>query len=106
MFTRGLYVVIVLLAATVVALLLDGRGRAESSRRAVRLGPPAQSNARSEKLRNFDAQIVENANEFLDEGRETFRFDTFGDEAFWGGALQLHRGHSTVVSAWRESAAN
>src|SRR5215218_8808189 len=24
-------------------------------------------------------------------GRRVFRFDTFGDEAFWGGALQLHR---------------
>src|SRR5204862_513737 len=23
--------------------------------------------------------------------RPTFRFDTFGDEAFWGDALQLHR---------------
>src|SRR5262245_38882439 len=25
------------------------------------------------------------------DGRQTFRFDTFGDEAFWGDALQLHR---------------
>jgi len=25
------------------------------------------------------------------EGRQTFRYDTFGDEAFWGDALQLHR---------------
>jgi hypothetical protein len=24
-------------------------------------------------------------------GRETFRFDTFGDEAFWGGTLKLHQ---------------
>jgi hypothetical protein len=24
-------------------------------------------------------------------GRRIFRFDTFGDQAFWGGALQLHR---------------
>jgi hypothetical protein len=24
-------------------------------------------------------------------GRRIFRFDTFGDEAFWGGALQLHQ---------------
>src|SRR3954453_24240799 len=23
-------------------------------------------------------------------GRQTFRFDTFGDEAFWGGTLRLH----------------
>src|ERR1041384_8182697 len=26
----------------------------------------------------------------IDEGRQTFRFDTFGDEAFWGGTLRLH----------------
>jgi hypothetical protein len=27
----------------------------------------------------------------LDEGRRTFRYDTFGDETFWGDALQLHK---------------
>jgi len=27
----------------------------------------------------------------LAQGRLIFRFDTFGDEAFWGGTLQLHR---------------
>ena len=27
----------------------------------------------------------------LTRGRQIFRFDTFGDQAFWGGALQLHR---------------
>jgi hypothetical protein len=26
----------------------------------------------------------------IDDGRRTFRFDTFGDEAFWGDALHLH----------------
>ncbi len=26
-----------------------------------------------------------------DEGRQTFRFDTFGDEAFWGDTLKLHQ---------------
>ncbi len=55
MLVRGLYLVIVLLAATVVALLFDSRGHAEGSRRTIRLGPPAQSNAKREKLRNFDA---------------------------------------------------
>lgn len=30
------------------------------------------------------------AAEALDEGRETFRFDTFGNEAFWGDRLRLH----------------
>ena len=32
-----------------------------------------------------------NAQRMLDEGKQTFRFDTFGDEAFWSDALQLHR---------------
>jgi cytochrome c5 len=32
-----------------------------------------------------------NAQQMLKEGKETFRFDTFGDEAFWSDALQLHR---------------
>jgi hypothetical protein len=27
----------------------------------------------------------------VDDGRQAFRFDTFGDEAFWGDRLQLHR---------------
>ncbi len=30
------------------------------------------------------------ASEMLREGRRIFRFDTFGDEAFWGDTLQLH----------------
>ncbi|MFL5886454.1 MAG: hypothetical protein ACJ77M_15380 [Thermoleophilaceae bacterium] len=28
---------------------------------------------------------------FVQKGKQVFRFDTFGDESFWGGALQLHR---------------
>ena len=91
MSVRSLYVVIALLAVTIVVLLVGSGGRAESSRRSIRVGPPAQSHARSEKLRNFDAQIVENANELLEQGRNTFRFDTFGDEVFWGDTLQLHQ---------------
>src|SRR5512138_2216648 len=35
--------------------------------------------------------IRSHALRMLEEGRQTFRFDTFGDEAFWGGALELHR---------------
>jgi len=29
--------------------------------------------------------------QMIREGRQTFRYDTFGDEAFWGDALKLHR---------------
>jgi hypothetical protein len=38
----------------------------------------------------FDLQIRHSALQKLREGRTTFRFDTFGDEAFWGGQLRLH----------------
>jgi mono/diheme cytochrome c family protein len=30
------------------------------------------------------------------EGRQTFRYDTFGDEAFWGGTLGLHEAVATL----------
>jgi hypothetical protein len=34
--------------------------------------------------------IADNARAMLDQGKKTFRFDTFGDEAFWGDTLKLH----------------
>src|SRR5437868_5912887 len=34
---------------------------------------------------------ISNAAEMVLRGREIFRFDTYGDEAFWGDTLQLHR---------------
>jgi hypothetical protein len=39
----------------------------------------------------FDNVIRQHSQAMLEEGRRTFRYDTFGDEAFWGDALQLHR---------------
>src|SRR5579864_3518106 len=38
-----------------------------------------------------DEMISHNMQEMLDHGRQTFRYDTFGDEAFWGSALHLHQ---------------
>jgi hypothetical protein len=35
--------------------------------------------------------ITDNAQRMIEEGRQTFRYDTFGDEAFWGSTLQLHQ---------------
>src|SRR4029077_158159 len=39
----------------------------------------------------FDKAIDNNAARMMGDGRQIFRFDTFGDEAFWGDALQLHK---------------
>ena len=37
-----------------------------------------------------DAQNAAASNRLFAEGKQIFRFDTFGDEAFWGGQLRLH----------------
>ncbi|WP_200892203.1 hypothetical protein [Methyloterricola oryzae] len=38
-----------------------------------------------------DRLIIKNSMRQLLTGRNTFRFDTFGDSAFWGGTLKLHQ---------------
>jgi hypothetical protein len=38
-----------------------------------------------------DVKVEANAARMIAEGRKTFRFDTFGDEAFWGDTLRLHQ---------------
>jgi hypothetical protein len=43
------------------------------------------------KANEHDATILSHAQTMFDEGRQIFRFDTFGSEGFWGGALQLHK---------------
>jgi hypothetical protein len=42
------------------------------------------------KLSAFDELAVRQATRAVLDGRQTFRFDTFGDEDFWGGKLLLH----------------
>jgi hypothetical protein len=39
----------------------------------------------------FDDTIADNATDLFTRGRQTFRFDTFGDEHFWGDTLKLHQ---------------
>src|SRR5688572_12199382 len=36
------------------------------------------------------------ATRMIEEGRETFRYDTFGDETFWGDTLKLHEAVRTL----------
>ena len=35
--------------------------------------------------------VVDNAIQKVQQGEQTFRFDTFGDQAFWGDTLKLHQ---------------
>ncbi len=39
----------------------------------------------------FDDLIDANARKLMEDGKQVFRFDTFGDETFWGDGLQLHK---------------
>jgi len=39
----------------------------------------------------FDRSIAAHSRDLLARGREIFRYDTFGDEAFWGDTLKLHQ---------------
>ncbi len=39
----------------------------------------------------FDGEISQYSQTMLNDGRKTFRYDTFGSEAFWGDALGLHK---------------
>jgi len=73
---RGLVKIALLLFATAITLVFVSSRGSEAS--------PAMS---TESEQQTDA----NAQQMLAEGKQTFRFDTFGDEAFWTDALQLHR---------------
>jgi hypothetical protein len=53
------------------------------------LNKAGQGSTSSDSAKDFAARMI-------DEGRQTFRFDTFGDEAFWGGTLRLHQAIATV----------
>jgi mono/diheme cytochrome c family protein len=66
-----------------VAAVMDGQGyaRAEESR----------DGDEGKELSKIDRQINEHARRTVDQGRQIFRFDTFGSEAFFGDALQLHK---------------
>ena len=55
------------------------------------LDGPADAQSRERRHRVGDDAIRDNARQQLEQGRQTFRFDTFGDEAFWGDTLKLHQ---------------
>jgi len=44
-----------------------------------------------QREQGFDRQISGNAERMMEQGRQIFRFDTFGDEVFWGDTIRLHQ---------------
>jgi len=51
----------------------------------------SESDDEDKTLQRSDRGVMKDARRMIREGRQIFRFDTLGSEAFWGDALQLHR---------------
>lgn len=49
------------------------------------------SGMKNDKKVSFLGNAEDNAKGMIDQGRHTFRFDTYGDEAFWTGQLQMQQ---------------
>ena len=54
-------------------------------------GGNALAEERDDQLTKADRRVDERAQDTIDQGRQIFRFDTFGDEAYWGDTLRLHQ---------------
>jgi len=75
MLVRGLFVAAVLVIACLPAMK----------------GVPKNPAVEAEQTRlGHDARIDAHAAKLLHDGREIFRYDSFGSEDFWGGQLRLH----------------
>src|SRR5262245_16371999 len=60
----------------------------------LRMATPSHANLQkdeTQKKHSAGAQISENARRMINEGRHTFRLDTFGDEDFWGATFKLQQ---------------
>lgn len=56
---------------------------------ALAVGHAARGGAKPDK--KVTADPIENATNKVTQGQQIFRFDTFGDQAFWGDTLRLHQ---------------
>ncbi|MBD0371806.1 MAG: hypothetical protein ICV60_13275 [Pyrinomonadaceae bacterium] len=72
------------LLVSVAATLIYFAARSSNAQR-------ADDRGRGQREQGFDRRISENGQEMMEQGRQIFRFDTFGDEAFWGDVLNLHK---------------
>jgi len=51
----------------------------------------SEDDGNAEHASSADGAITSNGKDMVKDGRQTFRFDTFGDEAFWGDTLHLDK---------------
>lgn len=85
----SLFRLALLYAAIILVLVLITAGSAYAGIRSLDAGAP--QNRDTPPVTAFDLQIAGNAAGMVDDGRQTFRNDTFGDEDFWGGTLKLNQ---------------
>ena len=55
------------------------------------LAQRSDDQSRSQKEQGFDRQISDNARQMMEQGKQIFRYDSFGDEAYWTDKLKLHQ---------------
>ncbi len=87
--TRVLSLPAILLAAISITLPIINWGRVQANAVTPAVKPKPQKEPK--KFKSFDDKISANANELIEDGRQVFRSNTFGDEKFWGDTLQLHK---------------
>ena len=75
-----------------MALYLHSPNRASALALVTLLGIVALllSSLRAGPVGDDEDRVFADASAMIKEGRQTFRYDTFGDEAYWGGELRLH----------------
>ena len=73
-------IIIVLFGISIALFYSFGRSRAQRS----------DDRSLNQSQQRFDYQISENAKQMMGQGKQIFRYDTFGDEAYWTDKLKLH----------------
>src|SRR5688500_12880146 len=79
---KKIYFVIAGCSLTVLAMVFNQCGTKEVKRNT----PDESGNPEA-----WTSSINENASDMMDKGKAVFRYETFGDEAFWTDQLQLHK---------------
>jgi hypothetical protein len=80
------------LALTLIVVVRAPVGSAAEAVRPEPAGSQKKSNGPAPRTDSpFDGVIAKNGQDMMAQGRQIFRFDTFGSEAFWGDTLQLHK---------------
>src|SRR5215831_566578 len=77
------------LVGSVLAFAAPHSTSHSSSKSSSKSSPQSSTSPRSSS--SFDATIAKNVQTQLEQGKKIFRLDTFGSEAFFGDALQLHK---------------